>query len=100
MRRYNPEDRLLRNQELLSTELDRETVLMSIDAGAYYGLAGTARSVWEKLETPKTFAALVDELVKEYRIAPQACAEDLQGFLAAMEKEGLLRAEWVEALPP
>ena len=93
MRRFSPEDRLFRAQEMLSTELDREIILMSIDAGAYYGMAGTAQRVWERLETPLTFSALVDALVKEYEIAPEACAADLQEFLGAMEREGLLRVE-------
>jgi hypothetical protein len=78
---------------MLSTELDEETVLMSIDAGAYYGLKGPARSIWEKLESPLTFSTLVDRLVKEYRITPEACAADVAGFLAEMEQEGLLRVE-------
>lgn len=93
MRCFSPEDRLSRTQEMLSTELDQETVLMSINAGAYYGLAGPARSIWEKLETPLTFSALVDQLVKEYKITPEACSADLQGFLGEMEREGLLRVE-------
>jgi hypothetical protein len=78
---------------MLSTELDQETILMSIDAGAYYGLKGPARSIWEKLESPVTFSALVDMLVKEYRITPEVCAADLNGFLAEMEREGLLHVE-------
>jgi hypothetical protein len=75
---------------MFSTELDQETVLMSIDAGAYYGLEGPARSIWERLETPLTFSALVQWLVREYRVTPEACAEDLGRFLAKMEEEGLL----------
>ena len=47
MRRIGLEDKLSRAEELLSTELDQETVLMSIDAGAYYGLAGPAQSIWD-----------------------------------------------------
>jgi hypothetical protein len=78
---------------MLSTELDQETILMSIDAGAYYGLKGPARSIWEKLESPLTFSALVDMLVKEYRITPEVCAAELNGFLAEMEREGLLHVE-------
>ena len=79
--RFGSEDRLSRVQNLLSTELDQETVLMSIDAGAYYGLEGPARSIWEILETPLTFSALVDRLVEEYRVSPEACAADLERFL-------------------
>ena len=92
MRAYRPEDRLSRTQ-MLSTELDQETVLMSIDAGAYYGLKGTAQCIWEQLETPLTFSALIDRLVEEYEVSPEACAADLAGFLAEMEREGLLRVE-------
>lgn len=93
MRHFNPEDKLVRAHDILSTELDQETVLMSIDAGAYYGMGGTARSIWEKLAAPITFSALVDELVQEYEIPRDACAADVEGFLDEMEREGLLRVE-------
>ncbi len=93
MHTFKPEDKLVRSEKMLATELDQETVLMSIEAGAYYGMAGPARSIWEKLATPMTFAALVDCLVEEYSVTPEACAADLQKFLADMEQEGLLRVE-------
>jgi hypothetical protein len=93
MRRFGPEDKLCRTQGMISTDLDRETVLMSIDAGAYYGLEGPAQSIWEALETPLSFSALVDRLVAEYRVSPERCAADVQKFLAEMEREGLLRVE-------
>lgn len=90
MRCFKAEDKLTRSEDLLSTDLDQETVLMSIDAGAYYGMADTARTIWEKLKTPLTFSALVDELVEEYEITPDACSAELQGFLGEMEREGLI----------
>ena len=93
MHRFTSETRLSRTQDLISTELDEETVLMSIDAGAYYGLKGPAQSIWNNLETPLTFSALVDRLVKEYAVSQEACSEDLQQFLAKMEREGLLHVE-------
>lgn len=93
MRNFGPDERLARSRELVSTELDQETVLMSINAGAYYGLEGPARSIWEKLETPLTFTQLVDSLVGEYRVSSETCASDVQKFLAEMEREGLLRVE-------
>jgi hypothetical protein len=93
MRSFKPEDKLSRTASVLATDLDQETVLMSIEAGAYYGMADTARTIWEKLETPLTFSALVDQLVKEYEISPDACAAELQRFLGEMEQEGLLRVE-------
>jgi hypothetical protein len=91
--RFGAEDKLSRAPNLLSTELDQETVLMSIDAGAYYGLEGPARTIWEILETPVIFLMLVQRLVAEYNVTPEKCGADLQEFLAKMEREGLLRVE-------
>jgi hypothetical protein len=91
--RFGPDTRLSRVQNLLTTELDQETVLMSIDAGAYYGLDGAAQSIWNILEVPVTFSELVNRLVKEYRVSPETCAADLERFLSKMEREGLLRVE-------
>jgi hypothetical protein len=93
MRRFTSETRLSRAQDLISADLDQETVLMSIDAGAYYGLKGPAQSIWSLLEKPLTFSALVDRLVKEYAVSRETCSEDLQQFLAKMEQEGLLHVE-------
>jgi hypothetical protein len=93
MHRFTSETVLSRVQDLIATELDQETVLMNIDAGAYYGLKGPAQSIWSNLETPLTFSSLVDRLVKEYAVTPEACSEDLQQFLTKMEQEGLLRVE-------
>ena len=93
MRRFGPESKLSRAQSMISTDLDQETVLMSIDAGAYYGLEGPARSIWGHLAAPLSFSALVDRLVSEYNVAPEACAADVEIFLNKMEEEGLLRVE-------
>ncbi len=91
--RFGPEDRLSRVENLLSTELDQETVLMSLDAGAYYGLEGPARTIWETLAAPMTFSALVAGLVRQYQVSPENCAADVEKFLQAMQREGLLRVE-------
>ncbi|HST09036.1 MAG TPA: PqqD family protein [Terriglobales bacterium] len=93
MRRFALEDRLSRIDDLLSTELDHETVLMSIDAGAYYGLTGVARSIWEKLKNPTSFSDLVDYLEGAYCVSHETCISDVQNFLAEMDREGLLRVE-------
>jgi Coenzyme PQQ synthesis protein D (PqqD) len=93
MRILASEDRLSRSHDLISTELDQEMVLMNLDAGAYYGLAGVARRVWEKLETPTSFSDLVERLEREYDVSHDRCVMDLQKFLAEIEQEGLLRVE-------
>ena len=51
-----PDTTLVRIGELLSTELDDETVLMSIEAGRYYGMAGTGGTQLLDLVTRQTLA--------------------------------------------
>jgi len=93
MHTFQSADKLTRRDGMISTELDQETVLMSIEAGAYYGMAGAARIIWEKLAAQVTFGELVQSLVEEYEISPEACSADLQEFLSDMEQEGLLIVE-------
>jgi hypothetical protein len=93
MREFDGEDRLFRTNDLIATDLDDETVLMSIDAGSYYGLEGSARAIWERLETPISFAELVAAMVREYRVQADVCRVDLRRFLSQMEQEGLLRVD-------
>jgi hypothetical protein len=93
MRFFDAEDRLSRVNEMISTDLDAETILMSIDAGAYYGLAGSARSIWQVLETPTTFGQLIERLTREYDVTPTTCTADVQRFLEELERIGLLHVE-------
>jgi Coenzyme PQQ synthesis protein D (PqqD) len=90
MSSFRPEDLLARVPDMISTELDQETVLMHIEAGAYYGLEGPAQIIWQALESPLSFAALVDRLTAEYDVSPETCAADVEKFLLQMRIEGLL----------
>ena len=93
MGNYTRETRLSRVEETISTELDQEKVLMNIEAGVYYGLAGTARSIWDALESPHTFGELIDSLVAQYEVDLEVCQAYTIKFLDKLKQEGLLRVE-------
>ena len=88
-----PNSRLARVEGLLATDLDQETVIMSIAAGAYYGLGGVARRIWELLAVPCSHQDLVAKLVAEFEVSPERCAQDIEGFLEALQREGLLQVD-------
>ena len=50
------------NPEIIDSEIDDETVMMNIDTGAYFGLDSIASTIWQKLEEPLEYAALIDQL--------------------------------------
>lgn len=87
-----PDTTLVRIGELLSTELDDETVLMSIEAGRYYGMAGTARRIWALLAAPHTLADLSAQLSLEFQVTPAQCEQEILPFLEELVKEGMVRA--------
>jgi hypothetical protein len=81
---------IMRAQQLLATDLDEETILMSIEHGAYYGMEQTARRIWEIIATPHTVSELCRLLGEEYTVAPEVCRRDVLAFLAELHTEGLI----------
>jgi hypothetical protein len=82
-----------RAEEQLSTELDGETVLLSIKNGQYYKLDAVATRIWQLLEEPQSLESLVDQLLAEYEVERDQCTTDVQGYLDELESEGLLAIE-------
>jgi hypothetical protein len=78
---------------LLATDLDEETILMSIEQGAYYGMEATARRIWQLLEQRLQVASLCQQLATEYNIVPDVCRPDVLSFLEELRSEGLIVVE-------
>ena len=84
---------VVRAVELFATDLDEETILMSIEQGAYYGMEDTARRIWQLLENRQQVAALCRQLAAEYNVALDLCQKDVLPFLEELRTEGLIVVE-------
>lgn len=69
-----------------------EAVVMSVEAGKYFGLIATARRIWELLEEPRTVAELRDAICAEFEIDAQSCQTDILAFANALIADGLVSA--------
>ena len=78
------ETRVERNPDILTSEIDQEVVMMSIEQGSYFGLNSVASSIWTLLDEPTTVEVLVGELMKEYEISKKQCEEEICQFLNEM----------------
>jgi len=76
---------------LLSSDLDGETVLMSLTRSSYYGLDATARRIWDLIARPLRVADLCDRLADEYAVEREACEREVCAFLTELNKERLVR---------
>ncbi|MDF1722488.1 MAG: PqqD family peptide modification chaperone [Minwuia sp.] len=76
--------------DFVSTDMDGETVLMSIEHGSYFGVGGVAALIWDKLEQPRTEDELVSLVRAEFEVSEQDCRKDVQAFLADLVKNRLV----------
>lgn len=82
--------KFVRSQDLIATELDDDTVMMSIETGAYYGLSGSGTLIWELLEVPRTKAEVIAALQERYDVSLDALQADVEAFIDDMLKNALI----------
>jgi hypothetical protein len=58
-----------------------EAVMMSVNAGRYYGLNAVASRIWELLETPKTTIQLCAQICEEFEVDAQTCKAEVLKFV-------------------
>lgn len=72
---------LVRNSDLISTNMDGETVMMSIERGEYYGLGGIGGFLWDLLEKPISIELLIQTVCNEYEVEEAQCESDILHFV-------------------
>lgn len=78
-------------QGLMSSEIDGELVLMSVENGFYYGLDSIGADIWVRLEQPVSLEQLVDQLCEEYAAERSKIRQDVQSLLDDMRAQNILQ---------
>ncbi len=84
---------VVRSRKLLSSEIDGETVMMSIESGKYYGLDEVGGRIWELLEKPRTADDISKQLLLDYEVEAAACEKDVMRFLQQLYDDDLLEIQ-------
>lgn len=74
----------------VSTEIDEETVLMSIEKGSYYSMNNNLSCVWALIIIPIKVSGLIDKLQEMYDVSRDICEKDVLKVLAELTKENLI----------
>jgi hypothetical protein len=80
-----------RSDGVVTSNLDGEVIMMSIDKGKYYGLDAIASQIWELLETPRLIKALCDKLLPQYDVERQQGEQDVLAFCQQACDQGIIR---------
>lgn len=86
----SPTTVISRSQSVLSAEVDGEVVMLSIEQGCYYGLDDIGSDIWRRIQTPCSFAELVDNLITDYDADPVTIATDVQALLGRMAEQDVV----------
>ena len=84
--------RYVRNPDLVATDMDGETVMMSVDHGRYFGIGGVGNLVWQLLAEPVLMSEVVMRVCAEYEVEEAACTADMAAFFSKLANFGLIKA--------
>lgn len=82
-----------RNPALVTSNIDGEVVMMSVENGEYYGLDEIGTRIWDLLENSLSVNELVDKLTEEFEVEKDDCTRDTLDFLNDLLARNLLVVE-------
>ena len=76
--------------DVLSSEVGDDIVLLNLASGNYFGLGGVAARMWNLLVTQASTDDIVNTIVREYEVDYDRAREDLTALMRELAEEGLL----------
>ena len=78
------------SSEVLSQEVDGETVLLDLESESYFGLDEVGTRIWQLLNETSNLQTVFDTLLGEYDVDEKQLEKDLQDHVAHLVEEGLI----------
>ncbi|MFJ7756090.1 lasso peptide biosynthesis PqqD family chaperone [Peribacillus muralis] len=72
------------------SDMDGETVMLSIEKGNYYNLGILGGVIWSLIEEPIKVDDLIGKLMSEYEVQQQECEEEVLSFIYSLYNEDLI----------
>jgi len=85
-----PEVLKSRSNDLICREVDGKLVGLDLRSSRYFSLNPAGTALWRLLEGGAQASDLVEALVNEHQIAPEAAEVDVQTFIASLLEQDLL----------
>ena len=86
-----PNTTIAQTKELVSSDLDGETVLLSIETGKYYNMDPIGSRIWELIEEPLSVSKLCDILLNEFEVERKQCEQEVVAFLNKLAGDRLVQ---------
>ena len=83
-------DRFNISSEVLSQEVNGETVLLDLEGESYFGLNEVGSRIWQLLKTENTVSEILSTLSDEYDVGQVQLENDIESLLADLGKAKLV----------
>jgi hypothetical protein len=87
---WSPRSTVSASPNVVSCELDGDSVLLNLDTSRYFRLNSVGSLLWSKLEAPCTVSELQDAVVEGFDVEPDRCARDIEALLSSLVESGLV----------
>jgi hypothetical protein len=78
-------------EEIITSDIGGETVMMSLENSAYYGLDTIGSRIWELIAQPVSVSSLCNTLQTEFEVERDACCQDVLELLTRLHEEHLIQ---------
>ena len=76
-------------EEIVASDIDGETVMMSVENGKYYGLDEIGSHIWELIERPIKVSNFIDTLFEKFDVTSE---RDVLIFINELNEDRILQA--------
>ena len=82
-----------RRNDIDTTDLNGEIVMMDLEKGRYFSLNGVGSRIWEIIESPIEINKIVDCLLEEYDVNRNECEENVLEFLGKLDDANIISVD-------
>jgi hypothetical protein len=89
--KFQTTDRFNISEEVLSQEVNGETVLLDLEGEAYFGLNEVGTRIWQLLQSEPTVVETLNTLSEEYDVSREQLENDVGDLLDKLADAGLIK---------
>lgn len=80
-----------RSPQLVSSDVDDDIIILSIENGRYYGTQTVGKRIWTIISDAVSVDDICATLLREFDVSREVCETEVLAFLRQLHQEGLLQ---------
>lgn len=81
----NVDSVVVRNPDVMFSDLDNEVVLMNLETGSYYSLNPVGSEIWKLVESEVAIKVLIDSLMDIFNVERAVCESNVLTYLTKLK---------------